>query len=102
MKGPDHKASLEPDELKTMVTEIRNVELALGDGVKRITSSERNNRLVARKSIVAAVPIKSGEIFTEHNITVKRPGDGLSPMAWERVLGQSARRDFQTDDLIEL
>lgn len=74
MKGPDHKASLEPDELKTMVTEIRNVELALGDSIKRITSSERSNRLVARKSIVAAGPIKSGEIFTERNITVKRPG----------------------------
>lgn len=102
MKGPDHKASLEPDELKTMVTEIRNVELALGDGIKRMTSSERSNRLVARKSIVAAGPIKSGEIFTERNITVKRPGGGLSPMAWERVLGQTARRDFQTDDLIEL
>lgn len=102
MKGPDHKASLEPDELRTMVAEIRNVELALGDGIKRMTSSERNNKLVARKSIVAAIPIKSGEIFTERNITVKRPGDGLSPMIWERVLGQPARRDFQTDDLIEL
>ncbi|MBS7198003.1 MAG: N-acetylneuraminate synthase [Bacteroidales bacterium] len=102
MRGPDHKASLEPDELKAMVRVIRNVELSLGDGVKRVTSSEKGNKAVARKSIVAAMAIKQGEIFTEDNITVKRPGDGLSPMVWEQVLGQPARKDFQIDDLIEL
>lgn len=102
LKGPDHKASLEPDELKAMVTAIRNVEMALGDGIKKESNSEKSNKPMARKSIVAAIPIKCGEVFSEGNITVKRPGDGLSPMAWEQVLGQLARKDFQPDDLIEL
>ncbi len=102
LKGPDHKASLEPGELKAMVSAIRNVEVALGDKDKKVTASEAKNKAVARKSIVAARKIKAGELFTEENITVKRPGNGISPMEWENVLGQCASRDFQADDLIEL
>ena len=102
LTGPDHKASLEPQELKAMVSAIRNVELALGDGVKRVSDSERKNKSMARKSIVAACPIKKGEFFSENNLTVKRPGDGISPMFWEQVLGKMAGKDFQADDLIEL
>ena len=102
LTGPDHKASLEPQELKAMVSAIRNVELALGDGVKRVSDSERKNKSIARKSIVAACPIKKGEFFSENNLTVKRPGDGISPMFWEQVLGKMAGKDFQADDVIEL
>lgn len=102
MPGPDHKASLEPAELKGMVDAIRNVERALGDGVKRVSESERPNMTVARKSIVAARAIRRGETLTEENITVKRPGNGISPMRWDEVLGQSAPRDFTYDELIEL
>lgn len=102
MEGPDHKASLEPEELKAMVSAIRNIEQALGDGVKRVTESEKGNIAVARKSIVAARDIRKGEIFDENNLTVKRPGTGLSPMHWEDILGQTAKRDFNEEDLIEL
>lgn len=102
LAGPDHKASLEPRELKAMVSAIRNVELALGDGVKRVADSEEKNKNIARKSIVAACPIKKGEAFNETNLTVKRPGNGISPMFWEEVLGKLAGKDFQADDLIEL
>mgnify|MGYP002550507508 FL=1 len=102
MTGPDHKASLEPDELKSMVDAIRNIESALGDGHKRVTESERPNIVVARKSIVASRPIAKGEMLTEENITVKRPGNGISPMLWDSVLGSTAPRDFQYDELIEL
>ncbi|MCR9013073.1 N-acetylneuraminate synthase [Gabonibacter chumensis] len=102
LAGPDHKASLEPRELKAMVSAIRNVELALGDGVKRVSDSEKKNKNIARKSIVAACPIKKGEAFNETNLTVKRPGDGISPMFWDEVLGRLAGKDFQADDLIEL
>lgn len=102
MAGPDHKASLEPDELKTMVTSIRHIEEALGDGVKRITDSERPNIEIARKSIVAIRKIKKGEILTEENIYVKRPGNGVSPMLWDHAIGTEAIRDFETDELIEL
>ena len=102
MEGPDHKASLEPDELKAMVKAIRHIEMALGNGEKKPTESEAKNRPVARKSIVASAFIKQGEIFTEENITVKRPGTGISPMEWENVLGQRAKKDFQADGLIEL
>lgn len=102
MAGPDHKASLEPDELKTMVTSIRHIEEALGDGVKRITDSERPNIDIARKSIVAIRKIKKGEILTEENIYVKRPGNGVSPMLWDHAIGTEAIRDFETDELIEL
>ena len=102
MEGPDHKASLEPDELKQMVTTIRNIEKALGSSEKEPTESEIINRDIARKSIVAKCDVKAGEIFTEENITVKRPGNGISPMKWFDVLGQKAVRDFIPDELIEL
>ncbi len=102
LPGPDHKASLEPQELKAMVDAIRNIEQALGDGHKHVSDSERPNIIVARKSIVAARDIKKGEILTEDNITVKRPGDGVSPMLWDEVIGTAAKRDFAYDELIEL
>jgi len=103
MEGPDHKASLEPDELKAMVSAIRNIEKAVGgDGTKHVSESEKKNIAIARKSIVAACDIKAGELFTEQNLTVKRPGNGISPMRWEEVLGQKAKRDFNEDELIEL
>lgn len=102
MEGPDHKASLEPSELRVMVRSIRNIEQALGTGHKTISESERKNIEIARKSIVAAKDIKEGEIFTEENITVKRPGNGISPMEWENVIGKVAKRNFQEEELIEL
>ena len=100
MEGPDHKASLEPKELKAMVLAIRHIALALGDGVKKPSKSEAKNIAIARKSIVASHPIKIGETFSVNNITVKRPGSGISPMRWDEVLGQVARKDYQEDDLI--
>lgn len=102
MEGPDHKASLEPDELKAMVSAIRNIEQALGDGEKKVSTSESKNIAIARKSIVAACTIKKGEVFTEDNLTVKRPGSGISPMRWEEVIGTLASKDYQEDELIEL
>ena len=102
MEGPDHKASLEPDELKQMVSSIRNIEKALGSGHKTITESERRNISIARKSIVAACDIKKGEILTENNLTVKRPGTGISPMRWNEVIGTVANRDYIEDDMIVL
>lgn len=102
LPGPDHKASLEPNELKAMVTSIRNIEQALGSGIKTISVSERKNMAIARKSIVAAKTIKAGEIYTEENLTVKRPGNGISPMMWDSVLGLKAKRNFQYDEPIEL
>lgn len=102
MEGPDHKASLEPDELKAMVSAIRNVELALGSADKHVSPSERPNITVARKSIVAARDIRKGELLTEENITVKRPGNGLSPMLWDSVMGTRATRDFPYDHLITI
>ena len=102
MEGPDHKASLEPSELRAMVKSIRNIEQALGTGHKTISESERKNIEIARKSIVAAKDIKEGEIFTEENLTVKRPGNGISPMEWENVIGKVANRNFQEEELIEL
>ena len=103
LPGPDHPASLEPNELKQMVIAIRNVQRALGDGVKRPASArECGNRSVARKSIVAARPIAAGEIFTEENLTTKRPGTGINPMLWEEVIGRTAKRAFAENDLIEL
>ena len=102
LPGPDHKASLEPQELKAMVDAIRNIESALGDGKKKVTDSERSNIIVARKSIVAARAIKAGEVYTEENVTVKRPGNGISPMKWDDLLGKTAPRDFEYDELIEL
>ena len=103
LPGPDHPASLEPDELKRMVIAIRNVQRALGDGVKRPASSrELGNRNAARKSIVAARPIAAGEVFTEDNLTTKRPGTGISPMRWPEIIGKTAKRAFAENDLIEL
>lgn len=103
MEGPDHKASLEPTELKAMVSAIRNIEKAVGgDGTKHISDSERKNIAIARKSIVAAKDIKKGELLTEENLTVKRPGTGMSPMRWEEVVGTKAIRDFNEEDLIEI
>ena len=101
LPGPDHQASLEPDELADMVRAIRNIELALGDGVKRITPSEARNRPVARKSLVAQRMIAKGEIFSSENVTVKRPGSGISPMRWDEVIGRQAIRDYAADELIE-
>ncbi len=100
MSGPDHKASLEPDELKQMVLSIRNVESSIGDGIKRPSKSEMKNIDAARKSIVAKIPIKKGEIFSENNICIKRPGTGISPMNWENIIGAKAQNDYKEDDLI--
>lgn len=102
MPGPDHKASLEPNELKAMVAAIRNIEIALGDGVKRLTPSESSNKPVARKSLVAMRRIKAGDVFSEQNITAKRPGTGISPMRWDEVVGRVASRDFAEEEFIEL
>ncbi len=102
LPGPDHRASLEPDEFLRMVRAIRNVERALGDGEKRPTSEEEKVRRVARKSIVAKRRIRKGEMFSEENLTAKRPGWGISPMRWNEVLGQRAKRDFEPDEMIEL
>ena len=102
MEGPDHKASLEPEELASMVKAIRNVESALGSGVKEPTESEKRNLAIARKSIVAAKDIAKGEAFSEENLTAKRPGNGISPMEWNNVLGKAAKRDFKRDELIEI
>ena len=102
LPGPDHRASLEPDELKAMVQGIRNIEKALGDGIKRPSPSELKNKPIARKSIVASRAIKAGEIFSEENLMAKRPGTGISPMFWDAVVGRSAPRNFNEDELIEL
>ncbi len=102
MEGPDHKASLEPHQLKAMVDAIRNVEKAIGSNQKHATESESPNKEVARKSIVAAKAIAKGEVLTEENITVKRPGNGISPMKWDEVIGTKAIRDFIYDELIEI
>ena len=103
LPGPDHKASLEPDELKAMVSAIRNIEKAIGgSGLKEVSKSEEKNKPIARKSIVAATNIAKGEVFSTKNLTVKRPGIGISPMQWDEVIGKEAKQSFQEDDLIEL
>jgi N,N'-diacetyllegionaminate synthase len=102
LPGPDHKASLEPGEFAAMVRAIRNIEQAMGDGIKRPSPSEAQNKPIARKSLVAAKPIRAGERFTKENLTVKRPGIGISPMRWDEVIGRLAGRDFVMDELIEL
>ena len=102
MLGPDHTASLEPEELKAMVTAIRNIEKAIGDAVKKPSKSEVKNIEIVRKSIVAKKPIQKGECFSEDNLTVKRPGTGLSPMGWDTILNQKSNFDFNTDELIEI
>ncbi len=102
MEGPDHKASLNPRELKTMVSSIRNLEMAMGSGIKEPSPSEQANLLIARKSIVASKEIKKGEVFTVENTSTKRPGNGISPMKWHEVIGKKAICDFKEDELIKL
>lgn len=102
MEGPDHKASLEPNELRFMVRSIRNIEKALGEGIKTASASELKNIVIARKSIVAAGIIRKGEMFTEKNITIKRPGNGISPMEWDNIVGRKAKRNFKEDEFIEI
>ena len=102
MQGPDHKASLEPTELKAMVSAIRNIEIAMGNGIKKASKSEQKNKPIARKSIVANKNIKKGESFTKDNITVKRPGTGISPMLWNEIIGKKAIKNFVEDDLINV
>lgn len=102
MDGPDHKASLEPGELQDMVRAVRNIEAAVGDGVKKPSASEIKNRDVARKSIVAKTTIRKGDFFTEENLTAKRPGSGISPMRWNDVVGLRADRDYMPDDRIDI
>jgi N,N'-diacetyllegionaminate synthase len=103
LPGPDHRASLDPLELKLMVQAIRNIELATsGSGLKEPTVSELRNIDVTRKSIVAGKSIRRGEIFSEMNLTTKRPGIGISPMKWDEIIGRKASRDFNQDDLITL
>lgn len=101
-EGPDHKASATPEELKTLVENVRRIEVMLGSNKKLVTESEKKNKIVARKSIVAAKKIRKGDIFTKDNVTCKRPGNGISPMQWYNVLGNMAERDFDEDELISL
>lgn len=100
LPGPDHKASLEPDELMTMVSAIRHIELALGSPVKQPSPSELKNKAIARKSLVAKTAIRQGEVLTEQNVTAKRPGNGISPMRWDDIIGSVAQKDYQADDLL--
>ena len=100
MEGPDHKASLEPDQLKEMVRAIRNIEIALGDGIKKPSKSEIPNIQIVRKSIVAKTVIKKGDVLNENNLAIKRPGGGLSPMHWDKVINTKAQKDYQEDELI--
>lgn len=102
MEGPDHKASLEPDELKAMVSAVRNIEKALGDGVKRPSASELKNKDIVRKSIVAKRDIRKSEVLGEYNLAVKRPGYGINPMDWDSVIGKKAKKNFKADEMIEL
>jgi N,N'-diacetyllegionaminate synthase len=101
LPGPDHKASLEPNELMDMVRSIRNIELAMGDGLKQAMPSEKSNLIVARRSIVASKSIKAGEKFSDSNLTTKRPGSGISPMRWKELLEKTANRSYEADELID-
>ena len=100
MKGPDHKASLEPEQLKAMVKSIRKIEVALGSSIKKPTKSEISNIQIVRKSIVAKTKINKKDIFDENNLTVKRPGKGISPMKWDEIIGTKASKNYNEDDLI--
>ena len=100
MNGPDHKASLEPKQLKEMISAIRNTKLALGDGIKRESKSESKNKLIVRKSIVAKQKIRKGEVLSENNLAVKRPGNGISPMKWDEIIGTIANKDYNEDEMI--
>ena len=102
LRGPDHRASIEPNELISMVRAIRNIELALGDGEKKLAESELGNRNGARQSVVASKAIKRGEVFSADNIGTKRPGDGLSPMLWDQIIGQVASREYDPDEQVEI
>ena len=102
MEGPDHRASLEPDELTSMVTAIRNIEKAMGSGIKKPSPSELKNKPIARKSIVAARNIAKGEVFTDENLTVKRPGTGINPMLWDEIIGCGANKDYEIDEIINV
>lgn len=102
LDGPDHKASIEPKDLKLLVQSIRNIELASGSSQKKVSSGENMNKIISRKSIVASKNINKGEMFTEENITCKRPGTGLSPMNWKKVIGKISQKEFQIDDFITL
>jgi N,N'-diacetyllegionaminate synthase len=102
LSGPDHRASLEPKELREMISGIRNIEIALGDGIKRPSQQELKNSLIVRKSIVARSLIRAGDIFSIENLSTKRPGTGISPMKWDEILGQIAKRDFAPDEFIEI
>lgn len=102
MEGPDHKASLEPGEFKSMVDSIRKVEIILGSEIKQASPSEKDNISIIRKSIVAARAITKGEVFTEENITVKRPGIGVDPMRWNEVLGRVASQNYEMDEMIRI
>ena len=100
LPGPDHQASLEPQELKLMIESIRNIEKALGDGIKKPSKSETPNKTIVRKSIVAKKAIKKGEILNEENLTIKRPGNGISPMRWDEIIGTIAQKDYEEDELL--
>ena len=100
MEGPDHKASLEPNELKNMIKAIRNIEIALGSSLKKASKSESKNKPISRKSIVAKANIKNGELFTKNNLAIKRPGLGINPMRWDEIIGTFAQKDYSIDDLI--
>ena len=100
MEGPDHNASLEPQELKAMVTAIRNIELALGSDIKNPSTSEIKNIKIVRKSIVAKTKIKKGDTINENNVTVKRPGNGISPMKWDEIMDTKATKDYKEDEPI--
>ena len=100
MDGPDHKASLEPDELKKMISSIRNIEIALGSSVKKPSLSEKKNIIIARKSIVASKKIEKGELFTDQNLTIKRPGTGISPMHFNEIIGTVAKNSYLSDEII--
>jgi len=102
MEGPDHRASLEPQELRQLVKSIRNIEVALGSGIKKLSKSEQKNKSIARKSIVAGYAIREGQILNELNLDIKRPGDGISPMRWDEIIGKVAKRDFKEDEMIEI
>jgi N,N'-diacetyllegionaminate synthase len=103
LPGPDHRASLEPEELKAMVTAIRNIEIAIsGSGIKEPSSSELKNKPIARKSIIAGKQIKKGDVFSEENLAIKRPGTGISPMQWKKLIGKIATQDYSEDEQIEL
>ena len=100
LEGPDHKASLEPDELKSMISAIRNIEIALGSGIKKPTDSETTNIQIARKSIVAKTKIKKGDVLNEKNLSIKRPGSGISPMRWDKIVGTKAKKNYNEDELL--